>query len=295
MMRRIWNAVLVLAGLCLAGAAHAQYPTKPIRLIVLIAPGGAPDVAARVMAPKLGEYLGQPIVVENKPGSNGNIAAEYVAHSPPDGYTLLFGADSMAVINPHVYTKSAFDPLTELTPVATTMITQLILSVNPSVPAKDFKEFLDYARHADPPLQYASGGNGSQHHLSTEMLKQRAGINLVHIPYKSGSPAVAAAVAGEVPIVMAGTSAGPLIKAGKLRAIAVTGHNRLALLPDVPTIGEFYPGYEVNNWLGIWAPAGTPEPVIARLRTEINRVLALPEVKERMGAVGGAQPWITTP
>ncbi len=294
MMRRLSGATLLAAGLCLAGASPAQYPTRPIKLVVLIAPGGAPDVAARVMAPMLGELLGQPVVVENKAGSNGNIAAEYVAHSPPDGYTLLFGADSMVAINPHVYTKSNFDPLKELAPVATTMITQLILSVNPQVPVKNFSEFLDYARAANPPLQNASGGNGSQHHLSTEMLKLRAGINLVHIPYKSGSPAAAAAVAGEVPIVMSGTSSGPLVKAGRLRAIAVTGRNRMPLFPDVPTIGEFYPGYEVNNWLGIWAPAGTPEPVIARLRTEINRVLALPEVKERMSAVGGAEPWITT-
>jgi len=294
-LRGISSAVALAAGLTLAGGALAQYPSKPIKLVVLIAPGGGPDVAARVMQPLLSERLGQPIVVENKVGSNGNIAGEYVARSAPDGYTLLFGADSLVAINPHIYSKMGFDPLQDLAPVATTVITQLILSVNPSLPVKDFKEFLDYARAANPPLNYASGGNESQHHLSVEMLKQRAGINLVHIPYKSGSPAAAAAVAGEVPIVMSGTSSGPLIKAGKLHALAVTGRNRLPLFPEVPTIGEFFPGYEVNNWLGIWAPAGTPEPVIARLRTEINQVLASPQVKERMSSVGGAEPWITTP
>jgi tripartite-type tricarboxylate transporter receptor subunit TctC len=288
-------ALIASAALCLASTSHAQYPSKPIRLVVVIAPGGGPDVAARVMQPPLSERLGQTIVVENRPGANGNIAGELVARSAPDGYTLLFGHDSGIAISPHIYSKMTFDPLKDLAPVATTVITQLILSVHPSLPVRNFKEFLAFARKASPPLQYASAGNGSQHHLSTEMLKQRAGINLTHVPYKSGSPAAAAAVGGEVPIVMSGASSAPLVKSGKLRAIAVTGHSRLRLFPDVPTIGEFYPGYEVNNWLGIWAPAGTPEPVILRLRADINRVLAMPEVKERIGSVGGAETWITTP
>jgi len=287
-------ALIASAALCLASTSHAQYPSKPIRLIVVIAPGGGPDVAARVMQPPLSERLGQTIVVENRPGANGNIAGELVARSAPDGYTLLFGHDSGIAINPHVYSKMAFDPLKDLAPVATTVITQLILSVHPSLPVRNFKEFLAFARKTSPPLQYASAGNGSQHHLSTEMLKQRAGINLTHVPYKSGAPAATAAVAGEVPIVMSGASSAPLVKAGKLRAIAVTGRSRLRLFPDVPTIGEFFPGYQVNNWLGIWAPAGTPEPVILRLRAEINRVLAIPEVGERIRSVGGAEPWITT-
>lgn len=294
-MKMLHRKMAALAvGLLVAGAAFAQYPVRPIRLIVVIAPGGGPDVAARVMQPPLSERLGQPVVVENRAGSNGNIAGEHVARSVPDGYTLLFGADSGVAINPHIYTKMTFDPLKDLAPVATTIITQLILSVHPSLPVRNFKEFLALARKAGPPLHYASGGNGSQHHLSTEMLKQRAGINLTHVPYKSGTPAVLAAIVGDVPIVMAGTSSGPLVKAGKLRAIASTGRERLKLFPEVPTIGEFYPGYQVNNWLGIWAPAGTPEPVIAKLRVEINRVLAMPDVGERISAVGGAEPWITT-
>jgi tripartite-type tricarboxylate transporter receptor subunit TctC len=280
--------------LCHAPALAQNYPVKPIKLVVLIAPGGGPDVTARVMQPPLTERLGQPVVVENRTGSNGNIAGEYVARSAPDGYTLLFGADSLVAINPHIYSKMTFDPLTELAPVATTVVTQLILSVHPSLPVRNLREFLAFARNTRPPLQYASGGNGSQHHLSVEMLKQRAGIDLTHVPYKSGSPAAAAAVAGEVPVVMSGTSSAPLVKAGKLHAIAVTGRNRLKLFPDVPTIGELFPGYQVNNWLGIWAPAGTPEAVISRLHADINRVLAMPEVGERIGAVGGAEPWITS-
>jgi len=283
-------AVLFLA----ASAAIAQaYPTKPLRIISPYPPGGSTDIVARLIAEHMGRALGQRIIVENRAGANGNIAGELVARSAPDGYTLLFGADSLVAINPHIYSKMTFDPVKDLAPVATTIITQLILSVHPSLPVRDFKEFLAFARKTIPPLHYASGGNGSQHHLSTEMLKQRAGINLVHVPYKSGSPAVAAAIVGDVPIVMAGSSSGPLVKAGKLRAIAVTGRERLKLFPDVPTIGEFFPGYQVNNWLGIWAPAGTPEPVIAKLHAEINRVLAMPEVGERIRSVGGAEPWIT--
>ncbi len=276
------------------GAAAQSYPVKPIRLVVLIAPGGAPDVAARVMQQPLSERLGQPVVVENRAGSNGNIAGELVARSAPDGYTLLFGADSLIAINPHVYAKMAFDTLTDLAPVAAAITSQLILSVHPSLPVRNFKEFLAFAHATRPPLQYASAGNGSQHHLSVEMLKQRAGIDLTHVPYKSGSPAASAAVAGEVPIVMSGTSSGPLVRAGKLRALAVTSTRRVKLFPDVPAIGEFFPGYEVNIWLGIWAPAGTPEPVISRLHAEVNRVLALPEVGERIRGVGGAEPWIAT-
>ena len=287
-------ALIASAVLCLASTSHAQYPSRAIRLVVVIAPGGGPDVAARIIQPPLSERLGQTIVVENRPGANGNIAGEIVARSTPDGYTLLFGHDSGMAINPHIYSKMTFDPLKDLTPVATTVVTQLIFSVHPSLPVRNFKEFLAFARKTSPPLQYASAGNGSQHHLSTEMLKQRAGINLTHVPYKSGAPAAAAAVAGEVPIVMSGASSALLVKAGKLRAIASTGRERLRLFPDVPTIGEYFPGYEVNNWLGIWAPAGTPEPVILRLRADINRVLALPEVGERIRSVNGAEPWITT-
>jgi len=294
-MRLFLTLAGVISALSLYGAAHAEYPERPIRLIVVIAPGGGPDITARVLAPILAERLGKPVVVENKPGSNGNIAGEYVARSAPDGYTLLYGHDSLFAISPHVYARMGFDPLKDLVPVATTTTAQLIFSAHPSVPVKDFQEFLSYARQANPPPNYASAGNGTQHHLAVEMLKQRAGINLVHIPYKSGSPAAQAAIAGEVPFVMSGSSSGPFVKAGKLRALAVTGRKRMPLFPDVPTIGEFFPGCEITLWLGIWAPAGTAQPVIARLREEINYALALPDVKQRFQSVGDNEPWITTP
>src|SRR3984893_13892714 len=165
-------------------AAQAPFPTRPIKILVPIPPGGAPDIAARLLGQYLAETLGQPVVIENRTGANGNIAADAVAKSDPDGYTLLLGADSGIVINPHVYSKLPFDPLRDLVPVASVAANQFILAVNPAVPAKDFGAFIAHARRADPPLAYASGGNGSQHQLAMEQLKRRAGINLLHAPYR---------------------------------------------------------------------------------------------------------------
>ena len=163
------------------------------------------------------------------------------------------------------------------------------------MPAQTFPEFIEYARHANPPLQYASGGNGSQHHLTMERLKARAGISMVHIPYKGGAPATTATVAGEVAVMMSGTSTAPQIRAGRLRALAFTGPRRSAVLPDVPAIAEFYPDFVMVQWYGLFAPAGTAEPVLARLRAEVNAVLVLPEVRERLRNAGGVEPWITAP
>jgi tripartite-type tricarboxylate transporter receptor subunit TctC len=166
--------------------------------------------------------------------------------------------------------------------------------VHPSIPVKNFKEFLEHVKAANPPLHYASGGNGSLHHLSMELLKQRAGLNLAHVPYKSGTPAAMAAVAGEVPIVVSGTSSAPLVKSGKLRPVVSTGRNRMLMFPELPTLNEFFPGLQMNNWLGIWAPAGTPDPIVARLHDEINRALALPEVVAKFTATGGSEAWISS-
>ena len=273
----------------------AQYPTRAVRIVVPIPPGGAPDIAARVIGDKLSGSLGQPVVIENRAGSNGNIAGDLVAHSTPDGYTLLLGMDSLIAINPHLYPKMSFSTLKDLVPVATLVENQFVLSINPALPVKTFREFIEYARKADPPLAYASGGNGSQHQLAMEIRKTRAGIKLLHVPYKGGSPAAMATVAGEVAAMFAGTSNAPQIRAGKLRAIAVTGSKRSALFPDLPTIGEIYPGYEITIWLALFAPTGTPDAVIARLRADIARALALPDVKERLNAGGGLEPFPTRP
>ncbi len=277
-----------------SAASQAQYPSRPIKLIVPIPPGGAPDISARVTGQRLAEIVGQPVVVENRPGSNGNIAMDLVANSPPDGYTLGLLADSMITINPHLYGKMQTDPLKDLAPVASVVSNSWVLSVNPSVPVKNFEEFVDYARKASPPLAYASGGNGSIHQMAMEMLKARAGINLVHVPYKGGAHAATATVAGEVAAMFSGTSSAPQIKAGRLRALAVTGSQRSAMFPELPAIAEFYPGYEVTIWLGLFAAAGTPEAVLARLHADVNKVLAETEIRNRLSAAGGLEPYITT-
>ena len=287
--------LFLLAGLMAVHDAAAQYPSHPIRLLVPFPPGGGPDLVGRILAPKLAEALGQPVVVENRVGSNGNIAGEAVARSPADGYTLLVGNDSLFVINAHLYKQMPFDPLKDLAPVASLVSNGFFLAVNPAVPAKSLPEFIEYARKADPPLQYASGGNGSQHHLTMERLKARAGFKAVHVPYKGGAPATTATVAGEVPAMMSGTSTAPQIKAGRLRALAFTGPQRSRALPDVPTVAEFYPDFVMVQWYGLFAPAGTPEAVMARLRAETTKALVLPDVRERLSNAGGVEPWITTP
>lgn len=295
MTSKLPRALILLAVAFAAGSALAQYPSRPIKLIVPIPAGGAPDIAARVVGQKLSELLGQPIVVENHAGSNGNIAGDLVAKSAPDGYTLLLGQDSLIAINPHLYAKMSFDTLKDLVPIATVASNQFVLAINPSLPVKTFQEFIDYARRAKPPLAYASGGNGSQHHLSMEILKQRAGIDMLHVPFKGGAPATMATVAGDTVAMFSGTSTYAQIKAGKLRALAVTGTRRSQEFPELPTIGEFYPGYEVTIWLALFAPAGTPQGVIARLRAAVANALAAPDVKEKLNAAGGLEPFPSTP
>jgi len=275
--------------------AQATYPVKPIKVLVPNPPGGATDTLARVIGPKLADALGQPVVVENRPGSNGNLSSELTARAAPDGYTLLLAPDSQIVINPHLYAKMPVDTVKELLPVATVVSTQLVLAVSPSLPVKSLPEFIEYARRANPPLAYASIGNGSQHHLTMEMLKAAAGVNLLHVPYKGGGPATMAILGGEVSAMVGGNSVAPHIRAGKLRALALAGRQRTSSYPDIPTMGEFYPGLEVTTWLGYFAPQGVPAPVLAKLRGEINRLLADADLREKLRNVGGLDPYITTP
>jgi tripartite-type tricarboxylate transporter receptor subunit TctC len=292
-MKRLALAFALGAALAVAAtqeAAAQAFPSRPIRIIVPIPPGGAPDISARVIGQKLSEQLGQPVVVENRPAANGNVAMDQVAKADPDGHTLGVFADSNITVNPHLYKSMPLDTIKDLAPVASLVLNQWVLSVNPSLPVKDFKQFIEYAKQANPPLLYASGGNGSQHQLAMEMLKQRAGINLVHVPFKGGSPATVATVAGETAAMFSGTSSAGQIRAGKLRALAVTGPTRSSVFPELPTIGEFYPGYEVVIWLGLFSANGTPQPVLARLHDEVNKALADPEVKARLGKAGGMQP-----
>ena len=286
---------LLLFFLLATGSALAQYPTHPIRILVTIPPGGAPDIVARVIADKISPKLGQPVVVENKPAANGNAAADEAGHAAPDGYTLLLAADSLIAINPHVYAKMPIDTLKDLTPITALASNQFVLSINPALPPKNFQEFIEYAKKANPPLAYASGGNGSQHQLMMEMLKARAGVDMVHVPYRGGTPAVTATISGEVAAVFSGTSSAPLIRSGRLRALAVSGAKRSPTFPDLPTIGEFYPGYENSIWLGLFGPAGMPEDVLNRLRTEVQRALEAPEVKTSLLGKGSLETLSLSP
>jgi tripartite-type tricarboxylate transporter receptor subunit TctC len=268
---------------------------RAIHLVVPNPPGGATDTVARVLAPKLGEALGQPMVVENRPGSNGNLAMEATARAAPDGYTLLLCADAQIVIGPHLYSKMPLDTLKDLEPVATLVNTQMVLSVSPQLPVRNLQEFVEYARRASPPLAYASIGNGSQHHLVMEMFKARAGIDLLHVPFKGGGPATVAILAGEVSAMFGGNSVSGHIKSGKLRALAVAGKNRSAAYPDLPRLSELYSGLEVTPWLALFAPAGTPGAILARLRGETKKLLGDAELRGRIRNVGGLEPYVTTP
>lgn len=292
----VMGFTLLILGASFTNSASAQYPVKPVRIIVAVAAGGAPDLAARAIAPGLTKALGQAIVVENRGGANGNVAGQTVAQAPADGYTLLLAPDSLIVINKNLYKKLPFDPVNDLAPVATVIRNQFVLAVHPSVPAKTLAEFIEYARKAKPPIAYASAGNGSQHQFLMEMLKARAGIEMLHVPYKGGAPAVASVVAGDTLATFSGgPSTAPHVKAGTLRVLASSGTRRAVIMPDVPVVGETFPGYEGTVWSGIWVPTGTPEAAIRRLHGEINTVLAETEIRDLFRKNGGTEPFITTP
>jgi tripartite-type tricarboxylate transporter receptor subunit TctC len=297
MMPRIaWLAVLALAvSFGGPGAAQTDYPNRPIKIFVTIPPGGAPDIAARLVAQYLSEVNGWSVVVENRPGANGNIGGDFVAKSTPDGYTLLLNSDSGFTINPHVYSRLPFDPIKDLVPVASIATNQFMLSINPQVPVKTFQEFIDYARNTKPPLPYASGGNGSQHQLAMEMLKQRAGIDLLHVPFRGGTPAATATIAGDTKVLFAGASSAPQIQSGVLSALATSGKARSKRFPQLPTIGEFYPGYSVDIWIGLFAPAGTPGPIVTKLREEVHKLLLRPDFAEKLNVSGSLEPLILSP
>ena len=258
-------------------------------------PGGATDTLARVFAPKLGEALGQPVIVDNRPGSNGNVASEAAARAAPDGHTLLLCADAQIVIRPHLYAKMPLDTLKDLEPVASLVNTQMVLSVNPALPVRTLQEFVELARKTQPPLAYASIGNGSQHHLVMEMLKASAGIDLLHVPFKGGGPATVALLGGEVSAMFGGNSVAGHIKSGKLRALAVAGKQRSAAHPELPRLADFYPEIEVTPWLGLFGPAGLSASVLSRLRGEIQRLLADADFRDKVRNLGGLEPYVTTP
>jgi len=280
-----------------AFAAHAQdWPARPVRLVVPFAPGGVTDTSARVVADRLGARLGQPTVVENRPGASGNIGTQQVAHSAPDGYTLLLGFDGTMVINPWVFAKIPFDTLRDFDPVTKLGDATLILAAHPSLAANDVRELIALAKEKPGTLAYGTSGTGGTPHLAGEMLNQRAGIALVHVPYKGGGPAITDAVGGQIPLVFTAIAgAHQYVKSGRLKALGVPSAKRAASLPDAKTFIEAgLEGFVVDSWVGVLAPARTLRPVVERLQREIAAVLAEPEVRERY-AVLGIEPVGNTP
>jgi len=274
-------AALLLA---LSPVLHAQsWPAKPVRIVVAYPPGGGIDVMARQVAEKLGAQWKQPVVVENRPGANTIVATEAVAKSAPDGYTLLMTTDATFSINPHLYAKLPFDTRRDFIPVTMLVLLQQLLVAHPAVPFDDLEGLIRFARANPGKLNYASYGSGSQPHLSGEMLKYKAGIDLVHVPYKGISLAVPAVIAGEVQLTFSriASSIGPL-KAGRIKAIAIGGHARSPLLPQVPTFAELgYPEVETHAWFGLFLPAGSPREAVERIYRDTKSILDEPDFRQK--------------
>ena len=289
MTRTILRALGALA-VAFAANVHAQapYPNHPVRIVVPFPAGGTTDILARATAQKLTETLGQPFVVENRPGAAGNIGAEIVAKSPPDGYTMLMGTVGTHAINASLYEKMPYDHVKDFVPVVLVAGVPNVLVVHPSVPAKSVQELIAYAKANPGKLNFASSGSGTSIHLSGELFKTMTGVSMQHVPYKGSAPALADLTGGQVQLMFDNLpSALPLIKAGKLRALAVTSLARASALPDVPTVAESgLPGFEASSWFGVLAPVGTPNDVVKKLNGEIAAWLASPDAKEKLAAQG---------
>jgi len=279
---------MTLAALCgFAQLACAAWPEKPITLIVPWAAGGSTDILARALAEQLTRSLGQPVIVDNRAGASGNIGSNFVAKAKPDGYTLLIGSMSTHAMNPALMPGMPFRGVEDFTPIAQMANVVNTLVINPSVPAKNVKELIAYAKANPGKLTYASAGAGSTNHLSAVLFEKAAGIEMLHVPYKGGAPAVLDTVGDQTKVLFsAGTQTLPHVKSGKLRLLGVTEAKRSALLPDVPTVGETLPGYELGVWYGAFGPANMPKDLVTRLNAETNKALSNPDVRARMDAIG---------
>lgn len=287
-MKRIAFAAVALWTACPALAADA-WPAKPIRIIVPFPPGGIADVMSRVIGQKFTDAWGQQVVVENRTGAGGNIGADAVAKSAPDGYTLAMGSIGTHSVNMSLFSKMPYDTVKDFVPVALVVETDGLLVLHPSVPVKNVKDLIALAKAKPGQLAYASAGNGTAGHLSGELFKMLAKVDLLHIPYKGNVPALTDVVGGQTSMLFATMpTAMPLARAGKLHALAVTGKQRNGAAPEIPAIAETLPGFEVMNWVGIFAPAGTPADVVTKLNAEIMRVMKLPEVQSRLVTEGAA-------
>ncbi|MBP6817279.1 MAG: tripartite tricarboxylate transporter substrate binding protein [Burkholderiaceae bacterium] len=264
-----------------------DYPNKALRLVVAYPPGASSDALARSVAQKMAQSMGQPVVVDNRAGASGNIGTEHVAKQAGDGYTFMLGTDATHAANMHLTATPSFHPIRDFTPLTLAALNPIVLVVNPAVPARTLRELVDYGRANPDKIAYGSSGSGSPHHLAGELLKQVSGVPFLHVPYKGGAQAVTDVLGGQIPMVFSSLiTVLPHIRSGKLRAIAVTQATRYAGLPEVPTFAETLPGFEMNSWLGFFAPAGLPEAVTRRLNEELVKALRDPEVQPRLDAGG---------
>jgi tripartite-type tricarboxylate transporter receptor subunit TctC len=289
---RLLAASLAIATSLIGYARADAYPSQPIKLIVGFPPGGINDIVARVVGQKLSEALGQQVVVDNRAGAGGTIGADLVAKAAPDGYTLLLGSVSNVAMAPSQYKSLPYKPTKDFSPVALLAAAPNILVVNPSFAPTSVKELIALAKEKPGQIAYASAGNGTSNHLTVELLKVLADIDLVHVPYKGDNPAVTDVLGGQVPMVFPTLPVAlPHIKTGKLRAIAVSSAKRSALMPDLPTVAESggLPDFEVSVWVGILAPAGTPKSIVERLNAELTRIVSLPETRDKLASLG-AEP-----
>lgn len=295
-MKSIFVCAAALA-LAFASTAQAQadYPSRPIRIVVPFPAGGATDIAARLLAERMGMDWKQPVTVDNRPGAGGNIGSDVVAKSAPDGYNLIMGVTGSHAINISLYARMPYDPVKDFEAISQVAIVPNVVVVHPSVPAGTLAEFVALAKKEPGKLNYASLGNGTAAHLTMEMFKSAAGINLTHIPYKGSAPAVADLIGGQVQAMIDGLpSALPHVQAGKLRALALTSAKRSPAAPELPTIAESYPGFSADAWSGLFGPKGTPKAVVDKIAAETQAILKTPEVRKRLGELG-AEPVGSTP
>lgn len=289
-MTRDWFQVLLVAAACSSGLAQAQasFPYKPIRFVVTSPPGGANDTLNRALGAKLTEFIGQPVVIDNRPGASGFVAAEIVAKAPADGYTVLTGTEATLVTNPLLFPKAPYDTRRDFAPVTMTASVSHVLLVHPSLPATSVRELIAIAKSRPGELNYASSGTGSAFHLGMELFKRMAGVDIVHVPFKGSALSIGAMLAGDVQMMLIGTATGlPLARSGKARALAVAGGKRSPAASDLPTIAEAgLRGYEISSWFGAVVPAATPAPVVAKLNADFVRALHSPDLRERLAPAG---------
>ncbi len=290
------SALLLVAGMLSSHAGALPYPAKPIHFVVPYPAGGPLDAVARLLGQRVSERVKQPVIVENKPGAGGNIGADFVAKSPPDGYTILMGAVATHAINPTLYASIPYDAEKDFKPVTQLASTPNVLVVNPSLPVHDVREFIAYAKANPGKLNFGSGSTGSAGHLAGELFKSMAGVEMTHVPYKGAAPAMNDLVSGQINLMFDNLASSlAQVKAGRIRALAVTTASRSPLAPELPTIAESgLPGFDINTWFGLFVPAATPAEVVEVLHDEFNRALADPAIREKMLALG-AEPVGSTP